>query len=355
VGFGSVKSMKTTLWALLTEHPRYLQSDRGSAEPLVRSKGDIQGALYAVILLRKAVEAPARVDLLVVAPHPDDESVTTGALLARYAAMGLRTAVVTCTRGEEGEIVASGVPGADSDVASLRPHLGAVRAAELRAACGVLGVAHVRSLGYRDSGMVGTASTYRADAFCNADLEEATGRLVSILRELRPTVVVTESAWGTYGHPDHVMARTVALRAFAAAGSERAFPTLGLAWRPARLYAVHPTADRWGVNERWDEIVSRMRAESQDAPFLTRWSDNRGNDEPVTTLIDVARYVGVQHAAIACHRTQFPTTSWWLTMPTAARRVALGTSRLARLYPLPVVGEPERDLFPSSRPHTKSA
>jgi LmbE family N-acetylglucosaminyl deacetylase len=219
----------------------------------------------------------------------------------------------------------------------------------------VLGVTYVRTLGYRDSGMAGTASTFRPDAFCNADLDEATGRLVKIVRELRPAVVVTESAWGTYGHPDHVMARTVALRAFAAAGSETAFPRLGLPWQPARLYAVHPTADRWGVNERWDELLSRMREECQGAPFLTRWSLNRVNDEPVTTQIDVSQYVGVQHAAIACHRTQFPTTSWWLTMPGPARRVALGTSRLARLYPLPAPGEQEHDLFPSSRLQTKSA
>lgn len=308
-----------------------------------------------MILLRKVVQGAARVDLLVVAPHPDDESVTTGALLAHYAALGLRTAVVTCTRGEAGEIVASGVAGAGADINEIRPHLGAVRATELRAACRVLGVTHLRSLGYRDSGMAGTDSTFRPDAFCNADLEQATGRLVSILRELRPAVVVTESAWGTYGHPDHVMARTVTLRAFAAAGSETAFPTFGLPWQPARLYAVHPTADRWGVNQGWDEIVGLMRAESQGAPFLTRWSRNLVNDEPVTTLIDVSSYVGVQHAAIACHRTQFPTTSWWLTMPTAARRVALGTSRLARLYPFPTVGEQEHDLFPSSLLHTKSA
>ena len=302
-----------------------------------------------MILLRRAVQATARVDLLVVAPHPDDESVTTGALLARYAALGLQTAVVTCTRGEEGEIAATSLQGIGADIDEVRPHLGAVRASELRAACGVLGVSHVRSLGYRDSGMAGSASTYRADAFCNADLEEATGRLVSILRELRPTVVVTESEWGTYEHPDHVMARTVALRAFAVAGSEAAFPTLGLPWKPARLYAVHPTADRWGVHERWEELVQTMRAESQGAPFLTRWSHNRLDDEPVTTLVDVSAYVGVQHAAIACHRTQFPTSSWWLTMPAAARRVALGTLRLARLHPLPSLGERKHDLLPSGQ------
>jgi len=296
-----------------------------------------------VILLRKVVQAPSRVDLLVVCPHPDDESVTTGALLARYAARGLRTAVVTCTGGEEGEVVTAG-----ADVAAIRAHLGEVRRTELRAACRMLGVAHLRRLGYRDSGMCGTESTLRPDAFCNADLDEATGRLVRIVRELRPEVVVTESAWATYGHPDHVMARQVALRAFAAAGSETAYLDQGPPWQPARLYAVHPTADRWEVADRWDEMVDRMRAESQGAPFLTRWSLDRAGDERTTTRVDVSSYVGVQHAAIACHRTQFPTASWWLTMPAAARRVAIGTSRLARLYPLPAPNEQERDLFPGS-------
>jgi LmbE family N-acetylglucosaminyl deacetylase len=298
-----------------------------------------------MIRVRNGLQPPARADLLVVCPHPDDESVTTGALLARYAARGLRTAVVTCTRGEEGEIV---LPGAD--VAAIRPHLGALRAAELRAACQLLGVAHLRTLGYRDSGMAGTAATARPDAFCNADLDEATGRLVQILRELRPEVVVTESAWATYGHPDHVMARRVALQAFAAAGDAAAFPEAGPPWRPARLYAIHPTADRWEVTDRWDELVARMQAESGGAPFLTRWSLDQFGDEPVTARIDVSAYVGRQQAAIACHRGQFPADSWWLTMPPAARRVALGTLRLSRLDPLPTLGEQERELFPSRLP-----
>jgi mycothiol S-conjugate amidase len=299
--------------------------------------------MAAVIVMRKAVQAPARVGLLVVSPHPDDESVTTGALLARYAAQGVRTAVVTCTRGEEGEIVAPGV-----DVAAIRPRLGAVRQSELRAACRVLGVSHLRTLGYRDSGMRGTASTLAPNAFCNTDLAEATGRLVSILRELRPAVVVTESAWATYGHPDHVMARRVALAAFAAAGSETAFPEHGQPWQPARLYAMHPTADRWEVTDRWEDMAAQMRAESHGAPFLTRWSLARFGEERVTARVDVARYVGRQHAAIGCHRTQFPSESWWLTMPAPARRVALGTVRLARLQPAPTPGELEQDLLPSS-------
>lgn len=294
-----------------------------------------------------------------VCAHPDDESVTTGALIARYAALGVRTAVVTCTRGEEGEIVRADIPGVGADIAAIRPHLSMVRQAELRAACGVLGVRQLRTLGYRDSGMAGTASTERPDAFCNADLDEATGRLVAILRELRPSVVVTESEWATYGHPDHIMARTVTLRAFTAAASETAYPTLGPPWQADRLYAIHPTADRWGVNQRWDELVCQMREESQsnghgqgqgqDTSFLARWSLDQVGDEPVTTRIDVSQFVGVQRAAITCHRSQFPAASWWLTMPFSARRIALGTSRLARLYPLLAPSDTEHDLFPAGR------
>jgi len=313
-------------------------------------------------LLRKVAQAAPRVGLLIVSPHPDDESVTTGALIAQYAARGIRTAVATCTRGEQGEIVSADIPGAGTDMAAIRSRLGDVREAELRAACDVLGVTHLRTLGYRDSGMCGSASTERPEAFCNVDVDEATGRLVRILRELRPAVVVTESAWGTYGHPDHVMARMMTLRAFAMAGDESAFPECGPSWKSARLYAVHPTADRWQVTDHWDDMVAQMRAESGGAPYLSRWSLDQMGDERVTTQIDVSGYTGVQRAAIACHRTQFPSDSWWLTMPAAARRVTLGISRLARLYPLLTPGEQERDLFPDGllnaredRPRTRSA
>jgi LmbE family N-acetylglucosaminyl deacetylase len=294
-----------------------------------------------VYLVRKVTPSVARIGLLVVSPHPDDESVTTGGLLARYAAQGIRTAVVTCTGGEEGEIV---TPGAD--VAALRPHLGSVRNAELRAACQVLGVGVLRTLGYRDSGMRETDSTLHRDAFCNADLDEAVGRLVAIVRELRPEVMVTESLWGTYGHPDHVMARRVALRAFAAAGNDAAYPERGQPWQPGRLYAIHPTADRWGVSERWEAMAAQMHAEADGAPFLSRWSLDRVGDEPVTARIDVSAYVGLQRAAIGCHRSQFPVESWWLRMPLAARQIALGTARLSRLCPLPPASTIEHDLFP---------
>ena len=175
----------------------------------------------------------AGVGLLVVRPHPDDESSATGGILARCAARGIPTAVVTCTRGEEGEILAP-----DVNRAEARPHLGDLREGELRRACATLGVVAVRLLGYRDSGMPGAPSCQHPAALCNADLDEAAGRLVGVLRELRPHVVITENADGTYGHPDHVMTHRLTLRAFAAAADPARYADAGPPWRPARLYAV---------------------------------------------------------------------------------------------------------------------
>ena len=125
--------------------------------------------------------------LLVVRPHPDDESSATGGLLAYYHARGVRTGVVICTGGEEGEIHDPTL-----DPVADWPRLRAIREQELRNACALLGVAELRMLGYRDSGMPGTPANQHLDAFVQADPSEAAGRLVRIIRELRPRVIVTE-------------------------------------------------------------------------------------------------------------------------------------------------------------------
>ncbi|SRR5579884_1284403 len=275
------------------------------------------------------------VRLLVVRPHPDDESSATGGILARYAAQGIPTAVVTCTRGEEGEIRDPAL-----DPVEARPRLGEIREAELRRACAVLGVRELRLLGYRDSGMAGAPSNQHPDAFCNADLDEAAGRLVRILRELQPQVVVTENAEGSYGHPDHIMGHRVTVRAFAAAGDPQAYPDAGPPWRPARLYAVVPVVDRW------DEIIALMQREGLDTSFLTRRRRRVGVPKEATTAaIDVSDYVEIQRAALACHRTQIPPDSWWLTLPLHIRRIAFGTAYFVRLHPPPQPGEKDADLF----------
>ncbi len=136
------------------------------------------------------------VTLLAVRPHPDDESTSTGGMFAYYSARGVRTGVVICTGGEEGEI-----QDPDLDPVADRPRLRELRAREVREACAILGVAELRMLGYRDSGMAGTPANQHPEAFVNAERVEAAGKLVRIIRELRPSVIVTEPPGGDVSSP----------------------------------------------------------------------------------------------------------------------------------------------------------
>src|SRR5512135_2504470 len=156
--------------------------------------------------------------LLLVHAHPDDETIGTGATMAKYAAEGARVTLVTCTRGEQGEIVAGDLA---HHASGAQDTLGEHRIDELAAACAALGVPDHRFLGgagrWRDSGMMGTSAKSRPDAFWNADLAEATGELVAVIRQVRPQVVVTYDERGGYGHPDHIRAHDVTMLAVDAA------------------------------------------------------------------------------------------------------------------------------------------
>ena len=160
--------------------------------------------------------------LLAVHAHPDDETITTGGTLARYAAQGVRTVVVTCSSGDLGEV-------SSPDLLQPGDNVGTLRQRELEAACGVLGVGRLVMLGYGDSGMAGEASNDRPEAFCRAPMAEAAQRIVDVLAEERPDVMLVYDATGGYGHPDHVRAHAVAVAAF-----EMAPPEV----RPDRLYFV---------------------------------------------------------------------------------------------------------------------
>ena len=172
---------------------------------------------------------PEPLTMMTVHAHPDDESIGTGGVLARYADEGVRTVLVTCTGGEVGEIGDPTLATPDS--------LAETRERELRAACEILGVDRLELLGYRDSGMAGMADNNHPDPFARADLDVAIGRLVLLVRRHRPHVLVTYDENGFYGHPDHVNANRVAVGAFARAGDPAAYPDQGLApWQPAKLY-----------------------------------------------------------------------------------------------------------------------
>jgi N-acetyl-1-D-myo-inositol-2-amino-2-deoxy-alpha-D-glucopyranoside deacetylase len=245
--------------------------------------------------------------------------------------------VVTCTNGEEGEVLDP-----DLDPEEAKPRLGDLRLAELRAACEVLKVRELRLLGYRDSGMKDWPSTERLDAFCNADLDEAAGRLVRIIRELQPQVMITEQTENGYNHPDHVMGQRISMRAFELAGDPNALPEAGPPWRPARLYAIAH------VRDRWDEVAKLVLEAGLEYEWLQRRQSNSRQGTPkeaCTAAVDVSDYTEIQRQALACHRTQIARDSWWLTLPPHIRRVAFGTAYFVRLHPTPAPGEHETDLF----------
>jgi N-acetyl-1-D-myo-inositol-2-amino-2-deoxy-alpha-D-glucopyranoside deacetylase len=226
--------------------------------------------------------------LLLVHAHPDDESITTGATIARYAAQGAEVTLVTCTLGEEGEIVPPRLAGLGSWAAD---QLGGYRAAELAAACAALGVSRHRYLGgigrWRDSGMAGTPSAGHPRAFAAGDAREQAAQLAEILDEVRPQVVVTYDSFGGYGHPDHVRAHEITTAAATRAGSvERLFHT---------------------VSSR-DAVRAGLRALRADgtSPFRIPGDDElpATPDETIGTVLDIAAHLPAKLAALRAHETQ---------------------------------------------------
>ncbi|HZN18436.1 MAG TPA: N-acetyl-1-D-myo-inositol-2-amino-2-deoxy-alpha-D-glucopyranoside deacetylase [Micromonosporaceae bacterium] len=238
--------------------------------------------------------------MLLVHAHPDDESIGTGATMARYAAAGAHVTLVTCTLGEEGEIH---VPELAGLAAAEADQLGGYRVAELRAACAALGVTDHRFLGgagrYRDSGMMGTPANDHPRCFWRADLDEAAGHLVEILREVRPQVLVTYDGNGFYGHPDHIQAHRVAMRA--------ADLATAAGFGPEKVYwtALPRSLIEAGIREFAGSADNPFAEVEQvdDFPFGTP-------DEQVSARIDGTGFAGVKTAAMRAHATQIPDTSW---------------------------------------------
>ena len=238
--------------------------------------------------------------LLLVHAHPDDESIGTGATMAHYAATGAHVTLVTCTLGEEGEIH---VPALAQLAAAEADQLGGYRIGELTAACAALGVTDHRFLGgagrYRDSGMMGLATNEHPRAFWQADLDEAAGHLVEIMREVRPQVLVTYDPQGFYGHPDHIQAHRVAMRAAALADAER----IG----PDKIYFT--ALPRRVLEDGMDAF-----AQSSDNPF-TGVADLEelpfgSPDEQIAARIDGTEQGARKEAALRAHATQIPQDSW---------------------------------------------
>jgi N-acetyl-1-D-myo-inositol-2-amino-2-deoxy-alpha-D-glucopyranoside deacetylase len=274
--------------------------------------------------------------LLCVHAHPDDEAILTGGVLARYAAEGLRTAVVTCTGGEEGQIVGAGL-----DPDEVRPRLAAVRAAELTRALEILGAGPPCFLGYRDSGMMGEASNDHPEAFWRAPMHEAVGRLVTVVREFRPDVLVTYDPFGGYGHPDHIQTHRVGMLAAEASAVDLLYPEAGPAWRAPKVYQA--TIPRGFLAE-----ASRYMVElGMDAPFGDPADIRIGvPDEEITATVDVSPWLERKWEALLAHHSQLAEDSFFLSLSPDLRRIAFGTEWFVGRHP---GSGPEDDLFAGVR------
>jgi N-acetyl-1-D-myo-inositol-2-amino-2-deoxy-alpha-D-glucopyranoside deacetylase len=242
--------------------------------------------------------------MLLVHAHPDDESIATGATMAKYAAEGAGVTLVTCTLGELGEIIP---PELTHLAADADGGLGQYRIGELNAACEALGVTDHRFLGgpgrWRDSGMMGLPTNDARDSFWQADVDEAAGELLNVIREVRPQVLISYDDNGFYGHPDHIQAHRVARRAFELADG---LVVKFYATAVPRSVLAAGIEEMRGAAERGDPVpggADFTRVESaDDLPFGVP-------DDQVTTEIDATAYLDQKVAAMRAHATQIAVDS----------------------------------------------
>jgi N-acetyl-1-D-myo-inositol-2-amino-2-deoxy-alpha-D-glucopyranoside deacetylase len=293
--------------------------------------------------------------LLLVHAHPDDESIQNGATMAKYVAEGAQVTLVTCTLGEEGEVL---VP----ELAHLAAHrddaLGTHRISELADAMRILGVTDHRWLGgfgtYRDSGMqwhadghAVAADTIHDNAFWHADLLEAANHLVPVIREVRPQVLVTYDEFGGYGHPDHIKAHRVAMYAAQLAAVPSYRRDLGEAWDIAKIY--------WGVisESRMREGLRMLRDAGDSTTFEGMDPDGdlprfAVRDEDLAAAVDAQDFVDRKMDAMAAHATQITTDGPFFALSNNVGATAWGIEyfQLVKGAPGPVGPDGlETDLF----------
>ena len=260
--------------------------------------------------------------LLLVHAHPDDESSGTGATMARYAAEGAQVTLVTCTLGEEGEVL---VP----ELAQLAPkdadQLGGYRYFELSRAMAALGVTDFRLLGgpgrWRDSGMMGLPENDVPRAFWQADLASAVRCLVEIVREVRPQVLITYDENGGYGHPDHIQAHRVAMAAVDAAADPAYEPGTGAAWAVPKVYwtAMPRSAIQAGI----DVVIAAGESNffgvtsADELPFVVP-------DELVTACVDGREFLPAKMAALRAHASQITADGPFFVMAEKVGEKAFG-------------------------------
>jgi len=278
--------------------------------------------------------------LLAAFAHPDDESFGPGGSLAKYSHEGVSVHYACATRGEVGE--------ADPELLQGYESLGDLRWHELECAMQSLGLAGLHYLGYRDSGMPGSPDNDHPEALTQADQGTLVGRLVALIRALRPQVVLTFDPYGGYGHPDHIAIHRAAQAAFFAAGDPGQYPEqlaqgLGI-YTPQKLYY---TAFPKGM---FKLLVATTRLLGRDP---TKFGRNRdinlleitSHEQPVTTRVNISRYLERKEQAGACHRSQMGPGGLLGWIPLPLRRRLMSGETFTRVYPPADRNTRESDLF----------
>lgn len=247
--------------------------------------------------------------LLCVHAHPDDEASKGAPTVARYVADGHEAYLVCATGGEEGDILNPAM-----DTPEVRENLARIRAEELTRSVKAIGYHELVWLGYRDSGMPDTEANAHPDCFAEAGLDDATGRLVTIIRRLRPHVIITYSDdQQGYRHPDHLRVHDISMLAWDRAGDPEWYPAAGKPWHPSKLYySVWSRARLIAHHEKFIEL-------DLESPYDDKWFKRPSNDERITTKVDIREHYGVRRDALLAHATQVdPKAKFWFGLPDEA-------------------------------------
>jgi LmbE family N-acetylglucosaminyl deacetylase len=273
-----------------------------------------------------------KLTMMAVHAHPDDESSSTGGVLATYSDQGIRTFVVTCTNGQFGDAPGGVKPGEDGHDEEAVAQL---RLAELRQACKILGVTDLETLGYHDSGMPDWDYKERPEAFCNIPLAEVAGRVGALIERYRPQVVISYDAEGPYQHPDHVHAARAAAAAVAATGI------------PAKFYltAMRPSS--------WRKVWEALRELGEDVPGPREVTDEmraqmEAAERRITTTVDIRPVLNRKRDALFAHASQIR-ESWFSKIPEDIAESAFGTETFVRASDTTGAPLPEDDLFAGLR------
>jgi mycothiol S-conjugate amidase len=268
---------------------------------------------------------PERLTLLSVHAHPDDEASMGAPTVARAHAEGVHTVLVCCTGGEEGELQNPALRAPGQPFHGLTPEeekakVATMRAAELAESARVIGFDEVVMLGYRDSGMPDSPANSNPESFHQADVDEAAGRLVAVIRRARPQVVITygDDQQG-YPHPDHLKVHDISVLAFDRAGDPDWYPETGEPYQPVKLY--YSTWSRARMRAIHEGILRR----DGESPFDEKWFDRPDHDHRITTRVEVGEYQWARSQALRAHATQVdPAEGFWF---------ALNDLELAQIYP----------------------